>query len=162
VNHGRPAGPPPAGRRRHPVPLRTRLLAAGAGSLAGWMLLAVGVQHLRTYALVREAARLERHRHDLFAENAVLREEIQRLRTDDRYIERLAREQLGMLRPGEVELIMTPTSDQRPGGEDPTASRAKPRSGGYRSIGWLIRTAAAGARTLLEHVLGARSPGTHR
>ena len=160
MNHGRPAGPPPAGRRRHPVPLRTRLLAAGAGSLAGWMLLAVGVQHLRTYALVREAARLERHRHDLFAENAVLREEIQRLRTDDRYIERLAREQLGMLRPGEVELIMTPTSDQRPGGEDPTASRAAPRGEGDRSIGWLVRTVAAGARALLDRVLGAGSRGT--
>ena len=160
MNRRRRACRPPAGRLQTPVPLRTRLLVAGAGSLAGWMLLAVGIQHLRTYALVREAARLERHRHDLFAENAVLREEIQRLRTDDRYIERLAREQLGMLRPGEVELLMTPTSDQRPAGEDPTASRAKPRGEGYRSIGWLVRTVAASARTLLDHVLGTRPRGT--
>ncbi|OLC55522.1 MAG: hypothetical protein AUH92_02030 [Acidobacteria bacterium 13_1_40CM_4_69_4] len=154
------AGRPPAGRRRNTVPLRTRLLVAGAGSLAGWMLLAVGVQHLRTYALVREAARLERHRHDLLAENAVLREEIRRLRTDDRYIERIAREQLGMLRPGEMDLVMTPTSDPRPPGEDPTASRAGPRGEGPRSIEWLIRTVAASLRALLAHVRGASPPRT--
>ena len=97
MNRRRRARRPPAGRFQPPVPLRTRLLVAGAGSLAGWMLLAVAVQHFRTYTLVREAARLERHRDDLVLGNGALRVEIQRLRTDDRYIERLAREQQPLL-----------------------------------------------------------------
>lgn len=156
MNRRRPAGRPPADRRRNPVPLRTRLLVACAGSLAGWMLLAVGVQHLRTYTLVREAARLERRRQDLRTENAALRVEIQRLRTDNQYIERLAREQLGMLRPGERELVIIPASDQRPAGQDPTASRVEQRGEPSRSIGWLIQEAARSVSALLERVLGAR------
>jgi cell division protein FtsB len=46
-------------------------------------------------ALLAEAARLKE-------ENRRLREEIQRLRSDRGYIERLAREELGMVKPGEL------------------------------------------------------------
>jgi hypothetical protein len=89
-----------------------------------------------------------------------LRVEIQRLRTDDRYIERLAREQLGMLRPGEMELVVIPTPDQRSTGQDPTAARARQRGEGTRSIEWLAHEVARSVRALLENVLGPRPPGT--
>jgi cell division protein FtsB len=85
-----------------------RLLMLAAASLVGWTVLGVALQYFRTYALVREAARLERHREDLLAGNAALSAEIRRLRTDDQYLERLAREQLGMLGPGEIELVIVP------------------------------------------------------
>jgi hypothetical protein len=93
------------------------------GCLAGWILVALVGQYVRTYALEREAAGLERHRQELLAENATLDAEIHRLRTDDQYIERLAREQLGMLRPGEMELVIVPrrtaAESRGPGGASP-------------------------------------------
>jgi cell division protein DivIC len=124
-----------------------------AGSLAGWMLIAVGAQHLRTYTLAREAARLEQRRQSLLSENAALRVEIQRLRTDDRYIERLAREQLGMLRPGEMELVPVPAPERRAGAEEPAGPREELRPGSP-GIGRAIREAAGRLLALLGHVLG--------
>jgi len=129
-------------------------LIVSAGSLAGWMLLAVGAQHLRTYTLAREAARLEQRRQGLLAENATLRVEIQRLRTDDQYIERLAREQLGMVRPGEMELVLMPAAAQRAGGQGPTRARVEQRGETSHGVGRAIRDAAGHVLTLLEHVLG--------
>jgi cell division protein DivIC len=78
------------------------------------MLVALSVQCARTYHLAREAAQLEQHRRDLINANARLREEIWRLETDDRYIERLAREQLGLVRPGEIELLIVPQGSPPP------------------------------------------------
>jgi cell division protein FtsB len=82
---------------------RVALAVATAASLA---LIAVvvfgsrGVLHLRT--LTAEEAELGRRIAVLIRENEQLRERIHRLRTDDRTLERLAREQLGFTRPGEV------------------------------------------------------------
>jgi len=125
-----------------------------AGSLAGWMLIAVGAQHLRTYTLAREAARLEQRRQSLLVENAALRVEIQRLRTDDQYIERLAREQLGMLRPGEMELVPVPAPDPRAREQEPAGARGEPRGGGAYGIGRAMREAAGHLLALLARVLG--------
>jgi hypothetical protein len=95
-------------RPRSPAnPLRQLLKCAVVCAAAG-MLVALSAQYARTYSLAREASRLEQHRRDLINANALLREEIQRLETDDRYIERLAREQLGLVRPGEIELLIVP------------------------------------------------------
>lgn len=129
-------------------------MIVSAGSLAGWMLIAVGAQHLRTYTLAREAARLEQRRQSLLAENAALRVEIQRLRTDDQYIERLAREQLGMLRPGEMELVPVPASDQRAGEQEPAGPRGEPRGAGAHGIGRAIREAAGYFLAMLARALG--------
>ncbi len=118
------------------------------------MLLAVGAQYLRTYTLAREAARLEQHRQGLLVENTALRVEIQRLRTDDQYIERLAREQLGMVRPGEMELVLMPATPQRAGGQGPTRARVEQRGEASHGIGRAIRDAAGHILALLEHVLG--------
>lgn len=48
---------------------------------------------------------LEEHIFELQAGNARMRERIARLRTDPRAIERLARERLGLVRPGEIVYI---------------------------------------------------------
>ena len=124
-------GPGAGGRgdRLAAVPLRPRLLMIALGCLAGWMVIALGAQYLRAYTLAREAARLERHRQELRLENATLRAEITRLQTDDRYIERLAREQLGMLRPDEVELVLVPSAGRdsgTPGNPRPGQDTAPP------------------------------------
>ena len=103
-----------------------------------WTIAGFALQYFRTYTLAREATRLERRRVDLLAQNASLRAEIERLRTDDQYLEQLARGQLGMLRPGEMELVIVPaqpirqpagrdrarTEDARPGGPGPALNRA--------------------------------------
>jgi cell division protein FtsB len=105
----------------------TCIAIAAAGAVAGWLFFALAAQYLRTYDLGREAARLERRKQELLIQNATLYAEIRRLRTDDRYIERLAREQLGMVKPGEVEFVIIPApSDRR-------AARPKgPEAGGPR------------------------------
>jgi|SRR6185369_6124023 cell division protein FtsB len=59
-----------------------------------------GVVHLRT--LTTEQDDVGRRIALLLHENEQLRDRIHKLRTDDRTLERLAREQLGFTRPGEV------------------------------------------------------------
>ena len=61
------------------------------------------------------AAKLAQDLEDLRAENLRLAAEIQSLRTDPRAIERLAREELGLARPGEtVFLIRDEAAADRP------------------------------------------------
>ena len=61
------------------------------------------------------AARLAQELDELRSENLHLAAEIQALRTDPRAIERLAREELGLARPGEtVFLIRDETAADRP------------------------------------------------
>lgn len=84
------------------------LLVIGVTALT---LNAFGATYLATYRLHREADHLTREVGTLRKENAQLREEIRRLHTPQ-YIERLAREQLGLVRPGEIPIILvrpTPT-----------------------------------------------------
>lgn len=87
---------------------RPRLTTMGAAVAAAVVLAALTSQYAKTYTLAREEARLEQRRRDLVAENARLRDEIERLKTDDRYIEQIARQQLGLVRPGEIELLIVP------------------------------------------------------
>lgn len=70
----------------------------------------------RLYQLTRQVAELEHQRRVLLAENRRLREEVRRL-YDPAYVERLAREQLGMVRPGEIAVVLVPepTPTPRPG-----------------------------------------------
>jgi len=80
-----------------------------------WTVGALMAQYARTNALARQAAQLDQRRRDLATENQALRDEIQRLRTDDAYIERLARTELGLVRPGEVEFLVVPPTGAPPG-----------------------------------------------
>lgn len=125
-----------------------------AASLVGWTVLGFAVQYFRTYALAREAARLERHREELLAENTALLAEIRRLRTDDQYLERLAREQLGMLRPGEIELVIVPGgSTHRAIERDPASTEVAKPEGPFASLGRLLWDATQAARAALERAL---------
>lgn len=75
--------------------------AAAATALVGIVMFGSrGVLHLRT--LTAERVELDRRIAILLHENEHLRSRAHRLRTDDRTLERLAREQLGFTRPGEI------------------------------------------------------------
>lgn len=78
-----------------------------------------------TYQVRREASRLARERDDLRKQNASLREEIRLLNTPE-YIERIAREQLGLVKPGEVAVILVAPSPA-PGGTDVNDTGSRPR-----------------------------------
>ena len=156
-----PAGARPEPRRRAwPHTLTGRLAVLAAAALVCWTVVAFGVQYVRTYSLAREAARLERHRQDLLVQNATLLAEIRRLRTDDQYIERLAREQLGMLRPGEIELVIVPLAPTKRHSErDPaTVQVVTPSPDRLDSAKELLQHAAATFRGLME---AARAAAAH-
>jgi len=71
------------------------------GLVLGSMLLAPGgIPSL--LALRAERQRLGEQAVALLQQNAALREQIQQLKTDDRFLEALARRELGMTRPDEV------------------------------------------------------------
>ena len=59
-----------------------------------------GVVHLRR--LQAQQAHVEGTAFDLAQRNARLRDHLQRLETDDDYLEKIARERLGWIRPGEL------------------------------------------------------------
>lgn len=87
-----------------------------------------GSTFVQVYRLEREAARMEQLKRDLEAQNAQLREEIQLLHTPQ-YIEKLAREQLGLVKPGEIALLIVQTPP------DPLPQQpARPRSGWTRRL----------------------------
>ena len=93
-----------------------------AAVVAVWGTVAFVGQYARTYALARQAAQLDQRHRTLTAQNEQLREEIQRLETDDAYIEHLARTELGLVRPGEVEFMLVPSPSgpgQTPAGPGP-------------------------------------------
>ena len=89
----------PARRIPRPVIVAAVLVAVTA------TLYIFSMSSLNVYRLRREAARLETLRRSLVQQNAVLREELRLLRTPQ-YIEKLAREQLGLVRPGEVAIMI--------------------------------------------------------
>jgi len=94
-----------------------------AAVVAVWGTVAFVGQYARTYALARQAAQLDQRHRTLTAQNEQLREEIQRLETDDAYIEHLARTELGLVRPGEVEFMLVPSPSgpgQTPAGPGPS------------------------------------------
>lgn len=90
--------------------------------LLGAVVFAFGTSFLQVYRLKREAARLLQLKQDLIEQNAQLREEIKLLHTPG-YIERIAREQLGLVKPGEIALLIV-----RPRAETRTAPRGPSRA----------------------------------
>ncbi|HTY80857.1 MAG TPA: septum formation initiator family protein [Candidatus Bathyarchaeia archaeon] len=95
--------------RRSERLLRTSVLAA-----LGIALVVYGGQSLtRVWALKQEAESLEREVGVLRADTARLTEEVERLRTDPEYIEQIAREKLGLVKPGERVYKLPPASGTR-------------------------------------------------
>lgn len=98
-----------AAKLLHPRRLAWVLGVATAGLFA----LSSGQAALRLYHLSRQLAELEHQREALLAENRRLREEIRRLH-DPAYVERLAREELGLVRPGEIAVVLVPEPTPTP------------------------------------------------
>lgn len=97
-----PPPPAPAGRSRRAlwaVLLAVLLLLVGSGLASGWRDLEAARARERELAS-RTAAAEERV--------ALLRERIGRLRDDPLTLERLAREELGWVRPQDVVIVLTP------------------------------------------------------
>ncbi|MFH1812282.1 MAG: septum formation initiator family protein [Pseudomonadota bacterium] len=65
-----------------------------------------GLRHYRR--LVAEAETLTTQNHQLSEENSTLREEIRRLKDDQAYLEKVARDQLGHVRPGDSVYLVAP------------------------------------------------------
>ncbi len=86
---------------------------------------------LRLWHLRGERGKLSERNFLLHKENETLRERIYRLRHDDLYLEKIAREDLGLVRPGEIVYRFASTESKR--------SRAKTLSdlpsGSSRSLG---------------------------
>ena len=89
--------------------LRTSILVVLVASLAVY-----GGQSLtRVWALKKEAETLEREVVVLRSDTARLTAEVERLRTDPEYIEQIAREKLGLVKPGERVYKLPPASGVR-------------------------------------------------
>lgn len=93
-----------------------------------------GVLHL--WRLGAEKAKLDDQNHQLQQENHELRQRIDRLRHDDFYLEKIAREELNLVRPGEVIYRFTSTESRKsrgglltapPGQQRPSEARTPRR-----------------------------------
>lgn len=118
----------PPGSPRRVVPRWVGPLVACGVLLAGASIF--GSAYWEGYQLRREAAALVREREDIRRRNAQLREEIRLLNTPE-YVERLAREQLGLVKPGELAIILVQPT--------PVPSPASPREAGRREERWWTR-----------------------
>jgi len=99
-----------------PLPQKFKGIALGAAAgLAGCCFFAVfgsgGIVHLRQ--LQRQQVDLESAAYTLALDNQRLRDHLDRLEKDDRYLEALARERLGWIVPGEI-VYRTDTRSRRP------------------------------------------------
>ena len=90
---------------KFPLQISPRWISYGLGVLI--ILLCIytiagqrGAIHL--WRLRAEQARLDEQNYSMHKENERLRERILRLRTDNSYLEKVAREELNLVRPGEI------------------------------------------------------------
>jgi cell division protein FtsB len=92
-----------------------RLIGSLAMGAAALVLLGVGGQSLaRVWQMKQEVASLEREIGQLRSETDRLSTDIGRLRTDPDYIEQVAREILGFVKPGERVLKLPPSPAAAP------------------------------------------------
>jgi cell division protein FtsB len=94
--------------------VRGRPLILAALGAAALLTLTYGGQSLaRVWQLKRDVESLEREIGALRAEAGRLTAVVDRLRTDPEYIEQVAREDLGLVKPGERVLKLPPSPGQR-------------------------------------------------
>ncbi|MBI2358039.1 MAG: septum formation initiator family protein [Deltaproteobacteria bacterium] len=90
---------------------------------------------LHLWRLWQEKKKLEEKNFLLQRENEILRERVYRLRHDDRYLEKIAREELNLVRPGEIIYRFASSESKRnrsqpvidPISDPPRSSAQKPR-----------------------------------
>jgi len=91
-----------------------RPLVLAMFGLATAMMLTYGAQSLvRAWQMKAEVESLEREISTLRAETGRLTALVTRLRSDPEYIEQVAREDLGLVKPGEKVLKLPPSAGQR-------------------------------------------------
>jgi cell division protein FtsB len=89
----------------------------------------------RTIVLRRDLAALRGHNQELAAENERLAREAEALRTDPAAIERVARDELGWVRAGEVVVDLSAQSEVgRSRGSPPGSARRDPSRGGMGTL----------------------------
>lgn len=110
------------------LPRRWALYLLGSFILSLCVLTAVGERGvLHLWRLRGEKAKLDEQNYRLQKENEGLRERISKLRNDNFYLEKMAREELNLVRPGEIIYRFPPSEPKRnrPGtvSGDPAESR---------------------------------------
>ncbi len=117
----RPIGPPP---------LALRLAAVLVVPLLLYALVATGQKAVDNYRLNREADALRTEILGLRSDNIQLQKQIERARTDTA-IETIAREQLGLIKPGDHPLVLVAQAAQPPA-VAPTPAPAAPPPPAWR------------------------------
>jgi cell division protein FtsB len=112
----RPIGPPP---------LALRFAAVLVVPLLLYALVATGQKALDNFRLNQEAEALRAEVVGLRAENIELQQDIERARTDTA-IETIAREQLGLIKPGDHPVVMIAQSGSQPVSTLPPAQAPAP------------------------------------
>lgn len=130
------------GRARERSRLPRGMVLVLASVIGASVVGAFGSTLLQVYRLEREAARLAQQQRDLEDQNAQLRAEIKALHTPE-YVEKLAREQLGLIKPGEVAFLIVQTPAETPSArtqpQDARERQAPPRSGAFSRLWDSIR-----------------------
>jgi cell division protein FtsL len=106
----RPIGPPP---------MALRLAAVLVVPLLLYALVATGQRALDNYRLNQQTEALRAEVLALRAENIQLQQDIERARTDTA-IETIAREQLGLIKPGDHPVVLISSSTSSPPSTSPT------------------------------------------
>jgi cell division protein FtsB len=106
-------------RRFGPPPMSLRLAAVITVPLMLYALVATGQKALDNYRLNQQAEALRVEVRDLRTENIALQQQILAARTDGA-IEAIARQQLGLIRPGDNPIVLVPTGPAA--GAEPAAA----------------------------------------
>lgn len=85
---------------------RLLVLALAAGVL--WFLFAPGSGVFRYHRLQKQIEALSQENKSLLERNAELRKEVERLQTDEAYLEQMARQKYGLLKENETVYEFTP------------------------------------------------------
>ncbi len=118
-----------------PIRIRVRLPTGWFLYLLGALILAValvtvigerGALHL--WRLRGEKSQLDEQNYRLQKENEALRQRIARIRHDDQHLEKLAREELNLVRPGDV-VYRFPKTESRANRNSPPNEKAAPMPG---------------------------------
>ena len=96
------------------LPRRWPLYVLGVFILSLCVLTAVGERGvLHLWRLTGEKARLDEENYRLQKENEGLRQRISKLRNDNFYLEKMAREELNLVRPGEIIYRFAPSEAKK-------------------------------------------------
>ena len=96
------------------LPRRWTLYVLGLFILSLCVLTAVGERGvLHLWRLTGEKARLDEENYRLQRENEGLRQRISKLRNDNFYLEKMAREELNLVRPGEIIYRFAPSEAKK-------------------------------------------------